>query len=158
MPSNSPIYPDFNSYISSYEKIEDESDAKAIIHKTKEFSELIAERDAYLESNSYIARENIRLKTEYNKIYDQNTSKIALVQKLAARINSLSKEIETIKPQYGYAQIIEGLNAKEAEAASQAAEVYKKFIKKEINYDEFIEEYRLSIQNMKKLQLRRENY
>ena len=152
-----PVLPNFEEQLRRWKKpIEDESDILDFVYSIDDIDKLITQRDKVLESNVAKVNENLKKKEEYDQLVNEHQDEINELEALTSELGNLMKEVETVQKRYSEDKVIEKLKEMEGMCTKEAAEIQRKFMKKEIGLEEFIEEYQVPMKRVKFIQITRE--
>ena len=152
-----PVLPNLEEQLREWNtQIEDESDILDLVYSIDDIGKLISQRNMLLESNMEKVYEGLKKKEEYEQLVNEHQDEINELEGLTWQLGSLMKEVETVQKKYSEDKVIERLKEMEIGCNKEAVEIQRKFMKREIGLEEFIEEYQAPMKRVKFIQIARE--
>ncbi|OMJ85658.1 hypothetical protein SteCoe_13012 [Stentor coeruleus] len=156
-PKPAPKLPNFQQLIQNWNKsIEDEQDLLEFVMNLDEPDRLLKIRDQLLEGNLAKVNENLARKNEYDSMVNEHQGEINEIENLTGQLGNLMKQVEVLNKQYSQEKVLEKLKEMEARYNKEAGDILKRFMKKEIDMDEFVEQYQVPVKRAKFIQIARE--
>lgn len=149
--------PNFNELLKNWDgPMEDESDISDFLFTVPDVSQLAKERDELLQKNLSKAEENIKKKQQYKNAVEQHSDEILEIENLSGQLGNLMKEVEAVQKKHSLENVIDKLKDMENNLSKEASEISKKLTRKEINIEEFTEQYQGVMKRIKFIQLAKE--
>lgn len=149
--------PNFEALLKQWNKpIEDESDILEFVYSIEEVEKLCKQRDKLLERNIQKVHENLKKKEDYEGLVESHQNEISEIEYLTSELGGLMKEVEEVQKQYSEGKVVEKLKEMEATCNKEAGDILKRFMKKEMSLEEFVEEYQVPMKRVKFIQTARE--
>lgn len=156
-PKPAPKLPNFQQLIQNWNKnLEDEQDLLEFVMSLEEPDRLLKIRDQLLEGNIAKVNENLARKNEYDNMVNQHQGEINEIENLTGQLGNLMKQVEGLNKQYSQEKVLEKLKEMEARYNKEAGDILKRFMKKQIDMDEFVEQYQAPVKRAKFIQIARE--